>query len=77
VKPRLKRHKSTPEEDRARTNRSKAAEEKSKKLFGSPPKMKRRLPDKVGKVVPIYNLEGSLLMVGTEAEWRSWAKTRR
>jgi hypothetical protein len=38
---------------------------------------KRRLPDKVGKVVPIYNLHGSLLMVGTEAEWRKWVKTRR
>lgn len=71
MKPRLKRRKSTPEEDRARTNRSKAAEAVCKKV------MKRPLPDKVGKVVPIYNLQGSLLMVGTEAEWRKWAKTRR
>ena len=38
---------------------------------------KRRLPDKVGKAVPIYNLAGSLLMVGTEAEWRSWVKKTR
>ena len=43
----------------------------------APPPKQRCLPDKVGKVVPIYNLQGSLLMVGTEAEWRKWAKTRR
>lgn len=40
-------------------------------------KAKRRLPDKVGKMKNIYNLVGSLLMVGTEAEWRKWVKSRR
>ena len=41
------------------------------------PRIGRKLPDKVGKVKPIYNLNRDLLMVGTEAEWRSWIKTRR
>jgi len=38
---------------------------------------KRRLPDKVGKVLSIYNANGLLLMKGTETEWRKWVKTRR
>lgn len=71
-RPRLKRR-SAPEEDRARTGRVKKAEEQVQRM-GRP---KLRLPDKVGKVVPIYNLNCDLLMVGTEAEWRSWAKKRR
>ena len=41
------------------------------------PKIRRSLPDKVGEVKPIYDLRGSLLMTGTEKEWRSWVKTRR
>jgi hypothetical protein len=41
------------------------------------PKIGRRLPDKVGRVKHIYNAGGDLLMVGTEAEWRNWIKTRR
>ena len=40
------------------------------------PKVKRRLPDKVGKVKRIYDKFSTLLMVGTEAEWRKWVKTR-
>lgn len=40
------------------------------------PVKKRSLPDKVGKVKHIYDKAGNLLMVGTEAEWRKWVKTR-
>jgi hypothetical protein len=40
------------------------------------PRVKRRLPDKVGKIKRIYNAGGDLLMVGTEAEWRSWVNRR-
>lgn len=38
--------------------------------------VKRRLPDKVGKAKHIYDKTGNLLMIGTEAEWRRWVKTR-
>lgn len=41
------------------------------------PRIRRGLPDKVGKVKHIYDLRGSLLMTGTEREWRSWVKARR
>jgi len=61
-----------PTEDRARTKRAKAAEVKVKRTLNP----KRLLPDKVGKVKHIYSKKGNLLMVGTEAEWRKWVKTR-
>jgi hypothetical protein len=41
------------------------------------PRIGRKLPDKVGKIKRIYSADGYLLMVGTEAEWRAWVKTRR
>ena len=39
-------------------------------------KKSKPLPDKVGVKKTVRNLEGTVIFIGTENEWRKWVKTR-
>ena len=39
-------------------------------------KNSKPLPDKVGVRKTVRNMEGAVIFVGTESEWRKWVKKR-
>lgn len=38
---------------------------------------KKKLPDKVGQVKDVRDLSGDVIFVGTEAQWKKWARRNR